>query len=202
MFQRDHVKIKSSRARVGLNRFFQSSQSSSQVGCITSGFITSLNICISAVPSSAAWVGTTLILALHMLLKMALSNPTLYSHTLHTDLGYTVFFFKFFCSAEHNFRVRNCFSADTCGSAFPFVLRWVVMKSVLLISFSGASSPKSKEVNYGTVGEKKMQIPRLMVFPSRKNGHADVKKKNVEIMFRDQSRRELQHCNSPLSASF
>lgn len=48
------------------------------------------------------------------------------------------------------------------------------MKSVLLISFSEASSPKSKEVNYGTVGEKKMQIPRLMVLPSRKNGHADI----------------------------
>lgn len=43
------------------------------------------------------------------------------------------------------------------------------MKSVLLISFSEASSPKSKEVNYRTVSEKKMQIPRLMGFPSKKN---------------------------------
>lgn len=77
------------------------------------------------------------------------------------------------------------------------------MKSGLLISFSEASSPKSKEVNYRAVGEKKkMQIPRLMVFPSRKNGQVDVKQKNFEIMFWDYSRRELQPCNSPLSASF
>lgn len=168
--------VKSSRARVCLDRFLQSSQSSSQVGCITSGcsnsallrFITSLNTCINAVPFSAVWVGGTVILALYMLLKMALSNLTLFSHTLHTDLGYTIFFFKFFCSAKHNFKIRNCFSADACGSAFHFISRWVVMKSVLLISFSEASSPKSKEVNYGTVGEKKMQIPRLMVLPSKK----------------------------------
>lgn len=106
---------------------------------------------------------------LHILLKMALSSLALSSHTLHTDLGYTIFFLKFFCSAKHNCKVRNCFSADTCGSASHFVSRWVVMKSGLLISFSQASSLKSKEVNYRTVGEKKkMQIPRLMVFPSRK----------------------------------
>lgn len=121
---------------------------------------------------------------LHLLLKMALSSLALFSHTLHTDLGYTIFFLKFFCSAKHNCKVRNCFSADTCGSASHFVSRWVVMKSGLLISFSEASSPESKEVNYRAVGEKKkMQIPRLMVFPSRKNGQVDVKQKNLEIMF-------------------
>lgn len=122
-FHREHVMVKSSRARVGLDRFLQSSQSSSQVGCVTSGFITSLNTCISAVPFSAVWVGGTVILALYMLLKMALSNLTLFSHTLHTDLGYTIFFFKFFCSAKHNFKIRNCFSADACGSAFHFISR-------------------------------------------------------------------------------
>jgi len=56
------------------------------------------------------------------------------------------------------------------------------MKSVLLISFSEASSPKSKEVNYRTVGEKKMQIPRLMIFPSGKNGQVDIKTKYVEVI--------------------
>lgn len=123
---------------------------------------------LMVVPSSAPWAGSALTLALYLLLKMASSNLIPFSHTLHTGLGYIIFFFKFFCSAEHNFKIRNCFSADSCGSAFHFLSRWVVMKSVLLISFSEASSPKSKEVNYRTVSEKKMQIPRLTGFPSKK----------------------------------
>ena len=153
--------VKSSRAREGLNKFLQSSQSSSQAGCVTSGFITSLNTCISAVPFSAVWVGGTVMLALYMLLNMALSNLTLFSHTLHTDLGYTIFFFKFFCSAKHNFKIRNCFSADACGSAFHFISRWVVMKSVLLISFF--RSIQSQE-----------QGSELWDCRWEKNGHADI----------------------------
>lgn len=67
------------------------------------------------------------------------------------------------------------------------------MKSVLLISFSEASSPRSKEVNYRTVSEKKMQIPRLMGFPSKKrNDQADLKAEDVEIIVWGHCRRELQ----------
>lgn len=41
------------------------------------------NTPISAVPSSAAWVGATLILAIYLLLEMALSNPCILSHIAH-----------------------------------------------------------------------------------------------------------------------
>lgn len=60
------------------------------------------------------------------------------------------------------------------------------MKSVLfLISFSEASSPNGKEVNYRTVSEKKKKCksPDWCFSPPEKNGQVDIKKNNVDSMF-------------------
>jgi len=55
------------------------------------------------------------------------------------------------------------------------------MKSVLfLISFSEASSPNSKEVNYRDVSENKMPV----VLPSGKGGRVDIRKKDGNHVLR------------------